>query len=63
MRGDKVDGRFYFGNWSAEWTRMYLEKIFVDDPLVHEARRRLSPFTWADRWPRETCRPRFAKVP
>jgi DNA-binding CsgD family transcriptional regulator len=50
VRGDKVDGRFYFGNWSAEWTRMYLEKIFVDDPLVHEARRRLSPFTWSDLW-------------
>jgi DNA-binding CsgD family transcriptional regulator len=50
VRGDKVGGRFYFGNWSADWTRVYLEKVFVDDPLVHEARRRISPFTWSDLW-------------
>lgn len=50
VRGDKVDGRFYFGNWSNEWKQMYLEKLFVDDPLVHEARRRMSPFTWTELW-------------
>jgi len=50
VRGDKVGGRFYFGNWSDEWTSVYLEKVFADDPLVHEARRRMSPFTWSELW-------------
>jgi LuxR family quorum sensing-dependent transcriptional regulator len=50
VRGDKVGGRFYFGNWSDEWTGVYLEKVFADDPLVHEARRRMSPFTWSELW-------------
>jgi DNA-binding CsgD family transcriptional regulator len=50
VRGDKVGGRFYFGNWSEEWTSVYLEKVFAEDPLVHEARRRLSPFTWSELW-------------
>jgi DNA-binding CsgD family transcriptional regulator len=50
IRGDKVGGRFYFGNWSDEWTSVYLEKVFADDPLVHEARRRMSPFTWSELW-------------
>ena len=50
VRGDKVGGRFYFGNWSEEWTGVYLEKVFADDPLVHEARRRMSPFTWSELW-------------
>ncbi|MFI4865659.1 MAG: hypothetical protein ACHQDB_01005 [Steroidobacterales bacterium] len=38
VRGDKVGGRFYFGNWSDEWTSVYLERVFADDPLVQEAR-------------------------
>jgi len=50
VRGDKVGGRFFFGNWSDEWTGVYLEKVFADDPLVHEARRRMSPFTWSELW-------------
>jgi DNA-binding CsgD family transcriptional regulator len=50
VRGDKVGGRFYFGNWSEEWTGVYLEKVFAEDPLVHEARRRMSPFTWSELW-------------
>jgi DNA-binding CsgD family transcriptional regulator len=50
VRGDKVGGRFYFGNWSDEWTGVYLEKVFADDPLVHEPRRRMSPFTWSELW-------------
>jgi DNA-binding CsgD family transcriptional regulator len=50
VRGDKVGGRFYFGNWSKEWTSVYLEKVFAEDPLVHEARRRMSPFTWSELW-------------
>ncbi len=50
VRGDKVGGRFYFGNWSEEWTGVYLEKVFAEDPLVHEARRRMSPFTCSELW-------------
>ena len=50
VRGDKVGGRFYFGNWSQEWTSVYLEQVFAEDPLVHEARRRMSPFTWSELW-------------
>jgi hypothetical protein len=50
VRGDKVGGRFYFGNWSKEWTSVYLEKVFAEDPLVHEARRRMSPFSWSELW-------------
>jgi Autoinducer binding domain len=48
--GGKVGGRFYVGNWSDEWTSVYLEKLFADDPLVHEARRRMSPFTCGELW-------------
>ena len=51
VRGDKVGGRFYFGNWSDEWTSVYLEKVLADDPLVQEARRRMSLFTWSELWP------------
>jgi len=50
VRGDKVGGRFYFGNWSEEWTGVYLEQVFAEDPLVHEARRRMSPFSWSELW-------------
>lgn len=50
VRGEKVDGTFYFGNWSNEWTTTYLESVFVNDPLVAEARRRIFPFTWTELW-------------
>jgi DNA-binding CsgD family transcriptional regulator len=50
VRGEKVAGRFYFGNWPHEWTTLYLEKVFAEDPLVHEARRRMVPFTWSELW-------------
>jgi DNA-binding CsgD family transcriptional regulator len=50
VRGDKVGGRFYFGNWSEEWTGVYLEQVVAEDPLVHEARRRMSPFSWSELW-------------
>ncbi len=50
VRGEKVDGAFYFGNWSNEWTTTYLESVFVNDPLVAEARRRIFPFTWTELW-------------
>ncbi len=46
IHGDKVDGRFYFGNWSTEWTQTYMESVFANDPIVSEARRRIAPFTW-----------------
>ena len=50
VRGDKVGGRFYFGNGSDRWTGVYLEKLFADEPLVHETRRRMSPFSWRKLW-------------
>ena len=50
IRGNQVGGQFYFGNWSRQWQSTYLESIFADDPLVHEARRRVSPFTWSELW-------------
>jgi len=50
VRGNHVAGRFYFGNWSTEWKSTYLESIFAEDPLVHEARRRMGSFTWRELW-------------
>lgn len=41
--------RFYFNNWPADWLAIYQQNnIFADDPVVAEARRRLTPFTWSD---------------
>lgn len=48
IHGNRADGRFYFGNWSTEWKQTYLESVFPQDPIVQEARRRLSPFTWEE---------------
>jgi LuxR family quorum sensing-dependent transcriptional regulator len=50
VRGDRVAGSFYFGNWSTDWTTTYMESVFVNDPLVAEARRRIFPFTWSELW-------------
>ncbi len=37
--------RFYFNSWPAEWNALYAEKaLFVDDPIVLETRRRMTPF-------------------
>lgn len=60
VHGDKVEGRFYFGNWLPEWKATYLESFFASDPLVHEARLRITPFTWTELWaqgdlPRSVC--------
>ena len=50
VRGDKVGGSLNFGDWSDRWTGVYLEKVFADEPLVHETRRRMSPLSWSELW-------------
>ncbi|MGH7155991.1 MAG: helix-turn-helix transcriptional regulator [Acetobacteraceae bacterium] len=41
--------RFYFNNWPADWLALYQQNnIFADDPVIAEARRRLTPFMWGE---------------
>ena len=47
--GAKRSYRFYFNTWPADWLAVYNnEGLFLDDPIVPEAMRRMSPFRWAD---------------
>ena len=48
VRGDKVVKGFQFGNWPSTWTQEYIESVMAVDPVVHAARRRMSPFTWTE---------------
>jgi DNA-binding CsgD family transcriptional regulator len=41
--------RFYFNNWPKDWFEFYLERGFMEiDPMILEARRRMTPFLWTE---------------
>lgn len=41
--------RFYFNNWPADWLAIYERgKFFEDDPLVAQARSRMTLFLWRE---------------
>lgn len=48
VHGQRAEGRLYFTNWTAPCKKTYSESVFVRDPIAHEARRRMSPFTWQE---------------
>ncbi|MGC3980514.1 MAG: LuxR C-terminal-related transcriptional regulator [Steroidobacteraceae bacterium] len=52
VRGDKINSHFYFGNASVD-VKGHVESIFANGALLHEARRRISPFTWNELWAEE----------
>ena len=41
--------RFYFNTWPLDWLEIYeRQAFFTMDPVVAEARRRLTPFLWSE---------------
>ncbi|WP_137935083.1 helix-turn-helix transcriptional regulator [Mesorhizobium comanense] len=41
--------RFYFNNWPKDWFESYMENGFMEiDPMILEARRRMTPFLWTE---------------
>jgi LuxR family quorum sensing-dependent transcriptional regulator len=41
--------RFYFNNWPKDWFDTYMENGFMEiDPMILEARRRMTPFLWTE---------------
>jgi DNA-binding CsgD family transcriptional regulator len=41
--------RFYFNNWPFDWFELYEARGFVvQDPIVIETRRRMTPFLWSE---------------
>jgi len=41
--------RFYFNNWPASWLALYEQRqLFLKDPVVAEAQRRMAPFLWSE---------------
>ncbi|HJQ57620.1 MAG TPA: LuxR family transcriptional regulator [Vineibacter sp.] len=47
--GRRRSHRFYFNNWPRDWFEIYESKGLVhNDPVVFEARRRMTPFLWSE---------------
>jgi DNA-binding CsgD family transcriptional regulator len=44
--GNSDQSSFSFGNWPPTWFDFYSKKMRGSDPIVHEARLRMRPFTW-----------------
>ncbi|MDF2114155.1 autoinducer binding domain-containing protein [Roseiarcaceae bacterium H3SJ34-1] len=41
--------RFYFNNWPKDWLDFYLaQDFFLNDPMVLESQRRMTPFLWGE---------------
>ncbi len=41
--------RFFFLDWPPDWIALYeLRRMFASDPIVSEARRRMTAFRWGD---------------
>jgi len=41
--------RFYFNTWPKDWLALYeARQFFVNDPMVLETRRRMTPFLWSE---------------
>ncbi|TPM30845.1 LuxR family transcriptional regulator [Mesorhizobium sp. B2-3-4] len=41
--------RFYFNNWPKDWFEAYMAKGYMEiDPMILEARRRMTPFLWTE---------------
>jgi LuxR family quorum sensing-dependent transcriptional regulator len=47
--GDRPRTQSYFRNWTKEWAKLSDEKeLAKKSPVIAEARRRITPFTWRE---------------